>query len=811
MTVSFTGSGSTDDGSIESYSWDFGDGATSTDADPEHTYTAIGTYTAELTVTDDGGATDSASVVISVTDPNAPDADQVAYRLNVGGGFVASGDSGPDWQSNEGFGSTSGVGYQVNTGNISPTSGTMLYANRDTSIPEYIGSGVFASVFGEERWDLGDAPEMEFSIDLLPGNYQVNLYMGNSFSGTDGPGDRVFGIELEGTQVATGVDLVSLFGHRSGGMLSYPVTVADGSLQVRFLHEVENPLVNGIEIVALEGFNFPPDALLDASPESGDAPLTVSFTGSGSTDDGSIESYSWDFGDGATSTDADPEHTYTAIGTYTAELTVTDDGGATDSASVVISVSSDGPDVNDDDLIVHLNFEESGGITAFDDSGFGNNFTIIERDDFANPVLADDHTWGRTGIYGNSLELDGRFHNSNSILELPYNSIIDDIRTEITVAAWIWRDAGSIVPQIGKPANVAVFAHDYPAIFGGFHNWLVKWSFATTDGFVDCYAGHAPLDQWTHFAITYDGQRAKLFANGIEVCNKPITGNIRLRNDSSPNSRFNISGFYEHRTDLPVVPFGNQSAITDELDGRMDDYRIYRRALSSQEVENIYLEGLASGTTGIPDCRTLPITAEYKIGSDGTWTVGNDIVAPLGSRIFIRARNYGAEYFISTNAFDGPTISSVNNTDKLTFEGAYQIDTDVFDFGDPSRNDGIFDIHNVGQYALTTTNGCSTVINLIASNASLQTSTTNFQDLYFDQVLIAPNPSSSQVQLYFPKGVQSGTVSLFDINGRLLEVIAEGELFSPVEFSVEKYPSGTYMLVLELKDERISRPLLINR
>jgi hypothetical protein len=61
----------------------------------------------------------------------------------------------------------------------------------------------------------------------------------------------VFGITVEGTAVRTGLDLITEFGHRSGGMLSYPVTVTDGVLNVGFSHGTENPLVNAIEIVAV--------------------------------------------------------------------------------------------------------------------------------------------------------------------------------------------------------------------------------------------------------------------------------------------------------------------------------------------------------------------------------------------------------------------------------------------------------------------------------------------------------------------------------------------------------------------------------
>jgi hypothetical protein len=86
--------------------------------------------------------------------------------------------------------------------------------------------------------------------------------------------------------------------------------------------------------------NRPPTAVASATPSTGAAPLSVAFRSAGSNDpDGSIVSYSWDFGDGASSTASDPSHTYTSAGTRTATLTVTDDGGATGSASVTVTVT----------------------------------------------------------------------------------------------------------------------------------------------------------------------------------------------------------------------------------------------------------------------------------------------------------------------------------------------------------------------------------------------------------------------------------------------------------------------------------------
>ncbi|MEZ4987001.1 MAG: PQQ-dependent sugar dehydrogenase [Saprospiraceae bacterium] len=124
------------------------------------------------------------------------------------------------------------------------------------------------------------------------------------------------------------------------------------------VHLNVNPLDNSLVITDIYsgtirrisfGGNLPPIANASATPSFGTAPLTVSFSSAGSYDpDGSITSYSWNFGDGTSSTQANPTHVYTGVGqsSFTATLTVSDAFGFTDSKSVVISINNTAPTVS---------------------------------------------------------------------------------------------------------------------------------------------------------------------------------------------------------------------------------------------------------------------------------------------------------------------------------------------------------------------------------------------------------------------------------------------------------------------------------
>jgi PKD repeat protein len=263
LTTFVNASASSDpDGDALSYSWDFGDGATANGVTALHTYEAGGTYTVTLTVDDGNGGTATQAQDVTVTAP--------------------------------------------------------------------------------------------------PASWQVWLHL----TGPDG-------VVLDWVRVAT-VDA------GSAGDWSYlwePATPTEGSYTVT-VRLMEDQAIRAEDDVSflIDNPNEAPSAFLSADPSSGMVPLDVDFTLGAEDQDGSIASWSLDFGDGSEpvagegAPPAEATHTYTEPGNYTARLTVADDEAATAEAHVLISAeafanqaptaSIDGPEKT-----------ATGTVNTFDGSG----------------------------------------------------------------------------------------------------------------------------------------------------------------------------------------------------------------------------------------------------------------------------------------------------------------------------------------------------------------------------------------------------------------------------------------------------------
>ena len=126
-----------------------------------------------------------------------------------------------------------------------------------------------------------------------------------------------------------------------------------------------------------------PKAVLSADKTNGGVPLTVNFSSAGSLDDDPGESirYEWDFGDGSPiSEEANPTHTYTKPGRFTATLTVIDSSGKRTSTSTPITVGNTAPTVT-------VTVPIAGGTFAFGDK-IPYVVTVTDPDD--GTVLCSD-------------------------------------------------------------------------------------------------------------------------------------------------------------------------------------------------------------------------------------------------------------------------------------------------------------------------------------------------------------------------------------------------------------------------------------
>lgn len=381
-------------GAIASYLWSFGDGNTSTDAVVTHTYAAANTYTYSLTVTDDQTGTGEVTETINVSDATSTrvQAGLVAlYELEEGSGALVADSSNNGTPLDLAIDDPGNVSWI--SGGLSVDTPTVI---RSAGAASKITNAVTAS--GEvtvEAWlrtsDLSqNGPARIVSLSGDPSNRNITLGQGVYNRG----GDR---IEMRTRTTATSnngtpaiasdrgslstvlqhvlfsmdttgfgklwIDGVMVESGSVGGALSnwngaYPLALANevsgnrswlGELHLAAFYdralsdaEVTQNFASGANGNGGPALNVSPTAVATSDVANGPVTLAVAFDGTASSDtDGTITSWFWDFGDGNTDgSGPSVSHAYDAIGEYTAQLTVTDNTGTTDTAELIITVTA---------------------------------------------------------------------------------------------------------------------------------------------------------------------------------------------------------------------------------------------------------------------------------------------------------------------------------------------------------------------------------------------------------------------------------------------------------------------------------------
>ncbi|MFT5288795.1 MAG: PKD repeat protein [Planctomycetota bacterium] len=304
LVVQFT---DTSSGSVNAWLWDFGDGASSTQPSPSHTYTTPGTYSVRLTVTGPGGADTELLSNGIVVDTPAPDARFTANPTNGDAPLVVqftdtSIGSVTAWAWVFGDGATSS---QPNPSHTYTTPGTYTVQLTATgpggSDIEILSNGIVVDT---------PAPDASFNANPTNGDAPLNVQFTDTSTGSITAWSWIFGDGASSTQrnpshtyTTPGTYTVQLTATGPGG--------ADVEI-----------LANGIVV---DSGGTPPTAQFSGTPTSGTSPLAVQFT---DFSVGTIDTWAWDFGDGFTSSAANPSHTYTTEGTYSVQLTVSGSAGS---------------------------------------------------------------------------------------------------------------------------------------------------------------------------------------------------------------------------------------------------------------------------------------------------------------------------------------------------------------------------------------------------------------------------------------------------------------------------------------------------
>ncbi len=308
VSVSFTDE-STDQPT--SWSWTFGDGASSTAQNPSHAYTSAGSYTVSLTATNAQGSDgETKTNYITVTEPSANYA-TLPYSTGFEGGAVDQ-----YWDLYEGA-----------EGRIEVSSANSPRGSYQLVMDDYNNGGSYSQNEGWLKLDLSGQNQVDLEFWWKDFSDETHSQDGVYFSDNGGSSFvkvmdlngasytnnswQNFSLDVDAEAAGAGLNLTSTF-------------VVKFQQYDNYMATTDGMAFDDISVTA-GAAGSAPVAAFSGSPTSGVAPLAVTFTDA-STE--SPTSWSWTFGDGATSTSQNPSHSYANAGSYTVSLTASNANGS---------------------------------------------------------------------------------------------------------------------------------------------------------------------------------------------------------------------------------------------------------------------------------------------------------------------------------------------------------------------------------------------------------------------------------------------------------------------------------------------------
>ena len=372
LTVNFTATNT--GGNVTTWAWDFGDNTTSNVQDPSHTYTAVGNYTVTLTATGPGGnnTVTKTDYITVVEEPVVPapkidfsgDPTSGVAPLTVNFTATNTGGNVTTWAWDFGDNTTS---------NVQDPSHTYTAVGNYTVTLTATGPGGNNTVTKVGYITALESPQANFTATPTTGPAPLAVQFIDNSTGNPISWSWDFGDERSATTKNPGVT------YQKPGIYNVNLTVTynDGSsLRIDHCINVTQPK---------------PVAAFTADPMTGGAPLIVGFS---DTSSGSPDIWSWNFGDGNTSTEQHPEHTYTKAGTYTVKLTASNGAGSNiTSKNIIVNPVAD--------FIANTTRGDASLTVQFSDASTGipDNWSWNFGDGNTSTDQSPTHTYAATGTY----------------------------------------------------------------------------------------------------------------------------------------------------------------------------------------------------------------------------------------------------------------------------------------------------------------------------------------------------------------------------------------------------------------------------